>query len=135
MSMDRDREISEGSITPRMLIGLRNALLEAITDLIYTDSVELEDLARCALAYMTKIIRDPRSAFELQTSALSIRETSVEGNDLVLEATRELFRVLAKAVNHVQGSLLEFEIPIRIKLELVELVALGRMLEEYASTE
>ena len=49
----------ELSITPRMLVGLRNALLEAITDLIYTDSVELEDLARRALAYMTKAIRDP----------------------------------------------------------------------------
>lgn len=133
--MDRDREIFELSITPRVLVGLRNALLEAITDLIYTNSVELEDLARRELAYMTKVIRDHRSAFELQTSALSIHETSVEGNDLVLEATRELLGALAKAVNHVQGSLLEFEIPIRIKLESVELVGLGRILEEYASTE
>lgn len=133
--MDRDRDMFELSITPRMLVGLRNALLEAITDLIYTDSVELEDLARRALAYMTKAIRDPRSALELQTSALTIRETSVDSDDLVLEATRELLGVLAKAVNHVQRSLLEFEIPIRIKLELVELVGLGRMLEEYASTE
>ena len=134
MSMDRDRETFELSITPRMLVGLRNVLLEAITDLIYTDSGELEDLARRAFAYMTKVIRDPRSAPE-QTSALSIRVASVDDNDLVLEATRELFGVLAKAVNHVQASLLEFEIPIRIKLELVELVGLGRMLEEYASTE
>jgi len=41
--------------------------------------------------------------------------------------------MLAKAVDHVQASLLEFEIPIRIKLDFVELVSLGRMLEEYAT--
>ena len=84
---------------------------------------------------MTKVIRDPRSAPDSQTSALTIRVTSVDGNDLVLEATREMLGVLAKAGNHVQASLLEFEIPIRIKLESAELEDLGRMLEEYASTE
>jgi hypothetical protein len=30
--MDQDRETFELSITPRMLVGLRNALLEGITD-------------------------------------------------------------------------------------------------------
>jgi len=129
--MDQDRETFELSITPRSLVGLRNALLEAITDLIYADSAELEDLARHALAYMTEVIHDPRSVSKSQTGALSIRPASEDGNDLVLEATRELLGMLAKAVDHVQRSLLEFEIPIRIKLEFVELVALGRMLEEY----
>ena len=47
-----------------------------------------------------------RSALELQTSALTIRETSVDSDDLVLEATRELLGALAKAVNHVQRSFL-----------------------------
>jgi hypothetical protein len=100
-----------------MLVGLRNAVLEAITDLIYADSSELEGLARHALAYMTKIIRDPRSAQELQTSTLTIRLASMNANSLVLEVTRELLGVLAKAVDHVQRSLIEFEAPIRIKLE------------------
>lgn len=133
--MDRERARFELSITPRLLVGLRNAFLEAITDLIYVDSAELEELARHALAYMSEVIRDPRSASELQTSTFSIRLASVDGNDLVLEATRELLGMLAKAVDHVQGSLLEFEIPIRIKLDSEELVDLGRMLKQYASTE
>jgi len=120
-------------LTPRLLVGLRNALLEAITDLIYADSAELEDLARHALGYMNEVIRDSRSASEPQTGTLGIGLASGEGNDLVLRATRELLGMLAKAVDHVQASLLEFEIPIRIKLDFVELVSLGRMLEEYAT--
>ena len=133
--MDQDRETFELSITPRMLVGLRNAVLEAITDLIYADSSKLEGLAHHALAYMTKIIRDPTSAQELQTSTFGVQLASVDPNGLVLKATRELLGVLAKAVDHVQVSLLEFEMPIRIKLEPVELAGLEQMLEECASSE
>jgi hypothetical protein len=134
-SLDQSRETFELRFTPRLLVGLRYALLEAITDLIYAGSAERQDLARHALTYMSQVVHDPGSLPESQTGVLSIRSASVDSSDLVLEATREVLGMLANAVDHVQGSLLEFEIPIRVKLDPVELAGLGRMLEEYASAE
>ena len=130
--MDQERETSELSITRRLLVGLRNVMLEAITDLVYADSAEQEQLARQAFAYMTAVIHHPESTSEPQAGVLSIRLASADGDDFVLEATRELLGMLARAVDHVQRNLLEFELPIRVKLDSTELAALWRMLEEYA---
>ena len=121
----------ELSITPRLLCGLRNCLLEGITDLVYADSTDLEGSARHALAYMTEVIHDPRSASGLESEAFSIRLASVDGEGFILEATRELLGMLAAAIYHVRSSLLEFEIPIRVKLEPDDLMSLSVILSAF----
>jgi hypothetical protein len=84
------------------------------------------------MAYLTEVIHDAKSASALQTRILGFRLASADGNDLVLEAPREMLGILAKAVHHVQASFLKFEMSIRIKLEFAELVHVGRILEEFS---
>jgi hypothetical protein len=43
---------------------------------------------------MTGVVHRSGSAFELQTEALSVRLASEGGNDLVLEATRQMLGIL-----------------------------------------
>lgn len=122
-------------VTSRSILGLRNALLEAMTDLIYSGSEDVEAIAgalRVWLAGASDPLDSTSASFGVASTGPRARIHPAAGvtSGFVLAATPDVFWILARAVAHVQDTLLEFEIPIRLGLEPQELAELGRGLGE-----
>jgi hypothetical protein len=116
-----DDELVSLELSFKFLSGLRNALLEAITDLSYLGSAAREDLARHLLACLDQFRNDAAGSdspifWEYEHSRLSIRQVSEHRNQYNLSMSADLIEIACQAIEHVRGSLLEFEIPIRLRM-------------------
>lgn len=103
------------------LSGIKNALREAVTDLRFSDEALRDQMARRLLTVLGELANSPARSeplmlLEAGPSHLYVRHASGPNGNYVLTLSTDIVDVLRNSIEHVLSSLLDFEMPIRIRL-------------------
>jgi hypothetical protein len=111
--------------------GIRSALLEAVTDLRFSADASRDRLARSVLGALAELENRPERAesltlFESGQSFLKVSYSGEADGNCELTLSADVLGILHEAVEHVRTSLMEFELPIRVRLTRDDVNRLSR---------
>jgi hypothetical protein len=119
-------------LSRRQLTGLRHALLEAVTDLVFTDA---EAQAEQLRSWLAEVTADDEGAgedpvWEDPLTGARARLSTVGDGRYQLFLPPAVLDVAIRAIDHVNVTVFDFEIPMRLRVDAAELAELTSAVHE-----